>query len=383
MSQEFKIVLSTPADPSGAAATVFAAATDPAGAMDGLAQAAALTPDAPLESLAASARQTQANAVAAQQPMGALANAPEDFLSKLETGFGTDFQGKIIDGVEEIGQVFTEALQRGLEPFGASQRTEDGPGASAEHGQPASSGGAEAAHTRKHTHTWADGNRVAGSANRQPRQDAPARETARALPPATPARGGNEVAEMLKRQRGSGQEVPRRQQAGADHTRAQAQPERPVRARHAAPDRRIAPAHRRDEHEPFNIRGDGDPGGGLHTGGLTTGSLGAGGITQAAAALAAAPSYVPSFPTAAASVAPAMSVQPSAPALGTGAAPDDSLNAAAGKFGDSTKAFYDQASRSLDKLSSSFETTLGPLIERLNKVDTDLSNLQSRVNDRA
>ena len=98
MSREFRVVISS--------------ADDAAGTGDPLSAAAARTPDATLEALAASARQAQASAEVARLPMAGLVNAPDAVLARLETGFGRDSQAKIIGGVERIGQVFAEASPR-------------------------------------------------------------------------------------------------------------------------------------------------------------------------------------------------------------------------------------------------------------------------------
>ena len=106
MKHEFRVVISSADDFSGSGDTLSAAA--------------ARTPDAPLESLAASARQAQAGAEAARQPMAGLLNVPDAALARLETGFGVDAQEKIIGGVERIGQVFAETWQRPPESSGGS-----------------------------------------------------------------------------------------------------------------------------------------------------------------------------------------------------------------------------------------------------------------------
>ena len=118
MNHDFKVVISSPDDPSGTRDT------------DRLARAAARTPEASLESLAASARQAQASAEAARRPMAGLLDIPDAALAKLEAGFGVDSQAKIIGGVERIGQVFAEAWQRPPESSGGSTPTtaEDGAG---------------------------------------------------------------------------------------------------------------------------------------------------------------------------------------------------------------------------------------------------------------
>ena len=337
MSHEFKIVISVPADLSGAATAapafekieqqadnVAAAAAGLAGAADRLAQAAAGTPNAPLESLAAAARQTQAGAGTAGQPMAGLADASDDFLAKLETGFGRDSRAKIIAGVEEIGRAFTEAWQRGMEAAAGRQSAAVASGPSLAGDRSAGStdlaaqlkdicseiiGKLPAAFRAGLGDQPTDANFDAVSravkAAPAPANDPAAQEakqglielldravrlqanyhravqregtpTAANLPPRQDA-----SADAPERPRGTRQEIPRHPSKGAGDAAA------PPTERHTHARRETFPTH--------GDHGGGDPGGGLHTGGLTTGSLGGVGTSTAAGVLASAPSYVPSF----------------------------------------------------------------------------------------
>ena len=338
MSHEFKIVISVPADLSGAATAapafekieqqadnVTAAAAGLAGAADRLAQAAAGTPNAPLESLAAAARQTQAGAATAGQPIAGLADASDDILAKLETGFGRDSRAKIIAGVEEIGRAFTEAWQREMEAAAGRQLAAVTSGPSLARDRSAGStdlaaqlkdicseiiGKLPAAFRAGLGDQPTDANFDAVSravkAAPAPANDPAAQEakqglielldravrlqanyhravqregtpTAANLPPRQDA-----SADALERPRGTRQEIPRHPNKGAGDAAAP-----PPTERHTHVRRETFPTH--------GDHGGGDPGGGLHTGGLTTGSLGGVGTSTAAGVLASAPSYVPSF----------------------------------------------------------------------------------------
>ena len=118
MSDEFKVVVSSADDLSGTRDAASAAA-----APDWLARAAARTPDASLEALAASARRAQASAEAARQPMAGLVNAPDAVLAKLAAGFGIDSRSEIIESVERGGQVSTGASPRPPEVSGEEAPT--------------------------------------------------------------------------------------------------------------------------------------------------------------------------------------------------------------------------------------------------------------------
>ena len=133
-------------------------------------------------------------------------------------------------------------------------------------------------------------------------------------------RGQKDAADALEKERDIRLEILRLQNAGVGYEDAKALATDKVNAANAASDekqeerddrrrerheREHHPAHRRGERETFTIHGysnaNQDGGGGLHTGGLqtgglSTGNLGGGGGSTAADALAAAPSYVPSFP---------------------------------------------------------------------------------------
>ena len=170
MSHEFRVVISSP--------------DDPAGTGDPLSAAAARTPDATLEALAASAREAQASAEAARLPMAGLVNAPDAVLAKLETGFGRDAQAKIIGGVERIGQVFAESSPRPPESSGGSVPTTGASSVPPAEDRSAGSAGQPPAAPRAHPGDLPTGiiDRLPGPAERLVRDAAgfPAAPTARA-----------------------------------------------------------------------------------------------------------------------------------------------------------------------------------------------------------
>ena len=384
MSHEFRIVISPSANPAGAmdpvsafekieppAGSFTAATTVLAGAVDRLAEAAAATPAASLESLAAAARQAQANAVAAGQPMAGLADAPDDSLARVETGFGLDFQGKIIPGVEEIGRAFTETLQRGLEPVAGRQPAAVSPGASSPE------------------------DRSAGFAG--PAAGLPLRPEA--------------SADALERRHGGRRDMPDDPGTGHDpagappltERRSDAQPATPKHpdtraARHPGLPREHT--QRRAARATFTIRGfqgDGDPAGGLHTGGLTTGSLGGVGTSTAASVLAGARGAADrlaggrgSFataPTAAAGLGPALAgIGAGQPAVAPGAPADGQAGAvgpAVDKAGAAAGRGFEEATRAVDRLQATLSKGFQTLNERIERVEQATREHTSQIGNRA
>ena len=162
-----------------------------------------------------------------------------------------------------------------------------------------------------------DADQEAKNAQHQADQAAAAREALGSVQEQTAilqarARGEDQVADALEKQRDIRREAEQLEKAGVDKAHARAAAEANVTAeidaRHRKEEDRAAnragrpdapERHRRGERETFTIHGYSDPdrGGGLHAGGLQTGGLSGGAGSTAAAALAAAPGYTPSFST--------------------------------------------------------------------------------------
>ena len=218
------------------------------------------------------------------------------------------------------------------------------------------------------------------------------------------AKGENEVADALEKQRDLRRESHALQVLGASQAEADAIALDKINAQNDEQDRKDADRASRhvarasggaDDRERrgghgFVIHGysGGDTGGGLTTGGLTTGGLSAGGglDSSAAAALAAAPSYVPSFPsarTATDGLAPALAAAPQL-SLGTGASgANDPLSAAASKFGNSAQGGLDKAAQSLDKLSETLVGGFTGLVGRIEQIEGNVRQVQAQVANHA